>query len=288
MTSLAVDGGAAVRVDIQMGRVQVVASDRDDVTVTVAPGNAHRAGDRRAADGVRIERLGDVVFVRGPRRLNILGPGDAVDVMVEVPIATALTVTVTYGSAQLSGLFGEVRADLPYGEFALESASRVELKGGHGEFRIDSVSGDAVIGFKSGQLRVGRVGGRLRLTGADGRIDIDEVDGPAELSTSSGAIELGTAASDVSVRAAYGAVHIRDIVRGVLRVDGSYGNVEVGVRPGTAVWLDARSQHGAVRSELVADSGPREGEERLEVRVRTGYGSVTIRRNRGQADAAAG
>lgn len=280
MTAFPVDGQADIRVDIQMGRVRVLASPRDDVRVAVTPSNSQRSGDRRASEGVRVEQVGAVVFVRGPRRLNILGPGDSVDVVVEVPGASDVTVSVTYGSAQLSGSFGAVRADLPYGEFGLESATRLSLTGGHGEYRIDAVAGDADISVKSGQTRVGRVGGRLRLTGADSRIDVEEVVGVAELSTSSGAIDVGSAASDVAVRAAYGAVRIGDVTRGVLRVDGSYGDVDVGVRPGTAVWLDARSRYGTVRTDLVADRGPRDGEEKLEVRIRVGYGSVRIHRSR--------
>jgi hypothetical protein len=55
--------------------------------------------------------------------------------------------------------------------------------------------------------------------------------------------------------------------------------VEVGVRRGTAVWLDALSQHAVVRTDLTADSGPSDDEETLELRVRTGYGDITIHRS---------
>jgi hypothetical protein len=65
-----------------------------------------------------------------------------------------------------------------------------------------------------------------------------------------------------------------------VRVDGSYGNVEVGVRDGTAVWLDATSQHGVVRTDLSAAAGPGDGDERLELRIRTGYGSIDVHRTR--------
>ena len=121
--------------------------------------------------------------------------------------------------------------------------------------------------------------GALRLTGADGPIVVDAVTGPAEATTSSGSVELGSLASGATVRSAYGAVRVRDAVRGTVRVDGSYGAVDVGVRRGTAVWLDASSQHGVVRSDLAADAGPGEGEDTLELRLRTGYGSITVHRS---------
>ena len=168
---------------------------------------------------------------------------------------------------------------MPYGEFSLEHAERLELKGGHGEYRATHVTGDAEVGFKSGSARVGRVDGTLRLTGSDGIITVDEVDGPAELATSSGGIDLGTALSGATVRAAYGMVRIRDAVRGTVQVDSSYGTVDVGVRHGTAVWLDATSEHGVVRTDLAADSGPTAGEETLELRIRAGYASINVHRS---------
>ncbi|KMM46566.1 hypothetical protein CWIS_04525 [Cellulomonas sp. A375-1] len=73
-------------------------------------------------------------------------------------------------------------------------------------------------------------------------------------------------------------MRVREAARGVVQVDGSYGDVSIGVRRGTAVWLDASSRHGVVRTALANDSGPAPDEEALEVRVRTGYGSITVDR----------
>ena len=92
-------------------------------------------------------------------------------------------------------------------------------------------------------------------------------------------MEFGTLSSGATMRSAYGAVRVRDIVRGAVRVDGSYGSVDVGVRRGTAVWVDATAQHGVVRTDLAADAGPVEGEDTVELRIRTGYGSIAIHRS---------
>ena len=51
-----------------------------------------------------------------------------------------------------------------------------------------------------------------------------------------------------------------------------------GIRSGTAVWLDASSQHAAVRNELDAAAGPIEGEATQELYARTGYGDITVHR----------
>lgn len=281
MSVFDVDGPATVRVELAVGAVRVLATAREDVSVDVSPSNPQRSGDRSAAEAVSVDQVGGAIVVKGPhvraRKFNPFGPGkDSIDIVVEVPEASDVDVDVKYGSARLTGRFATVRADAGYGEFALDSAERLELEGGYGDYRITRVEGDADLRFKSGAIRVGHVGGRLRLDGADGPIIVDRVDGPAELKTSSGSLEIGTATSGAVIRTAYGAIRVREAVRGVVRVDGSYGNVDVGVRPGTAVWLDATSQHGVVRTDLSADSGPATGDDTLELRIRTGYGSINV------------
>lgn len=279
MSTFPVTGPASVRIDVQTGRVEVVATARDDVSVQVTPTNPNRSRDRAAAEAVRVDQAGDgSVVVKGPYRLSILGPGDSVDVVVAVPLASDVTALVKYGSLRLAGRLATVRAELPYGECSVEFADHLELTGGHGDFQVQHVHGDAEVTFKSGTMRVGEVGGRLRLTGANGPITIDRTAGAAEVATSSGPVDLGTVAAGATIRSAYGRVRVRDALSGDLRIDGSYGNVEVGVRRGAAVWLDATSQHGVVRSDLAADSGPAADEEPLEVRIRTGYGSIDVHR----------
>jgi hypothetical protein len=278
VTVFAFPEAVEARIDVQIGRVDVVATSREGVQVTVAPSNARRSGDRAAAESVRAEKAGSAVVVKGAFKLNLFGPGDSVDIVVEVPDGSDLDVAVKYGSAHAAGRFGAVRADIAYGDLTIESAERVEVKGGHGDFRVTHATGDADVGIKSGVVRIARVDGALRLSGADGTVFVDSVGGAADITSSSGAIEVGHVSTGATIRSAYGNVRVRDLIRGVVRIDASYGSVDVGVRRGTAVWLDATSQHGIVRSDLVADAGPTEGEHTLELRVRTGYGAVAIHR----------
>lgn len=279
MTVVPVDGPASVRIELEVGKLDVVATERRDVAITASPSNPSRGGDRTAAEAVRVDRVGDEIVVRGPQKRKVFGPGkDSVDLVVELPEASAVTALVKYGSARLAGRLGAVSADLPFGELSLDTAERLELKGGHGDYRITAVTGDADVRFKWGSVRVGQVGGRLQLSG-DGPITVDRADGPADLKTSTGPLELGTAGAGATIRSAYGAVRVRDAIRGVIRIDGAYGNVDVGVRAGTAVWLDATSQHGVVRTDLSADSGPSTGDETLELHVRTGHGSIAVHRS---------
>jgi hypothetical protein len=279
MSVFAVTETPEVRIEIQVGRVDLVATDRKDVVVTVSPSNPGRSGDRSAAEGVRVDRAGAAVRIIGPVRLNLFGPGDSVDVLVEVPVATMATVDVRYGSVNASGALADCRVNVPYGNVTLESATQLDLAVGHGEVRVARVAGNAELRLKSGLAQLGRIDGTLRLHGSNASVIIDSLGSSADIATSSGAVELERADGNVRVRSAYGMVRVGELVRGSARIEGSYGGVDLGVRRGASVWLDAVSQHGVVRTDLAASPGPTEDDETLELHVRTGYGDITIHRS---------
>lgn len=279
MTVFAVTEPPEVRIEIQVGRVDIVATDRKDIVVTVSPSNPGRSGDRSAAEQVRVDQAGTAVRIISPFRLNLFGPGDSVDVLVEVPAATTATVDVKYGSVTASGALAACRMNVPYGNVTLASATRLDLSVGHGEVRVARVAGDAELALKSGAAQLGRIDGALRLSGSNATVMISSVGSSADVTTSSGVVELGRAGGSVRVRSAYGMVRISELVRGSARIECSYGGVDVGVRRGASIWLDAVSQHGVVRTDLPASPGPAEEDETLELYVRTGYGDITIHRS---------
>lgn len=268
-----------IRVEIQIGRVDVVATDSGDIAVTVSPSNPSRSGDRTAAERVRIDRVGGTVRVVGPFRLNLFGAGDSIDVGVEVPVATSAIVDVKYGSVNASGDLDYCRLNAAYGDITLERANRLDLTGGHGEVRVGQVAGDAEVQLKSGSARLGPIGGALRVNGSNAAVVVASVGYSADIATSSGAVEVGRTGGNVTVRSAYGLVRLAELARGSARIEASYGGVEIGVRRGTAVWLDAASQHGVVRTDLAADAGPAEDDEPLELHIRSGYGDIAVRRS---------
>ncbi len=278
MTSYPVAGPAFVRIEVQMGRVEVVAEPRDDVSVEVAPANPARSGDRNAAESVRVTHSGTDISVVGPFRLNLFGPGDSVDVVVRVPTASDASISLKYGSMHLSGTLGTVRLALDYGDASVARVGRADLGLGHGELRVERIGGDADVTLKSGRARIGEVTGALRLKGSDAGIDVGSIGGAADIATSTGVVHLGDAGPALTVRSAYGPVRVGRLTHGTARIEASYGEVTLGVRRGAAVWLDASSRHGLVRNELPADAGPAEGEETLELYARTGYGDITVHR----------
>ena len=56
------------------------------------------------------------------------------------------------------------------------------------------------------------------------------------------------------------------------------GDLEVGIREGTAALLDVSSQFGRVKNTLAAADAPEPSAETVEVRARTSIGEIVIRR----------
>lgn len=71
-----------------------------------------------------------------------------------------------------------------------------------------------------------------------------------------------------------------DVARGTVQLETSYGAIDVGVREGTAAWLDVSASNGQVRNALTSSESPDTSEDTVEVRARTRYGNIDIRRAR--------
>ena len=67
-------------------------------------------------------------------------------------------------------------------------------------------------------------------------------------------------------------------MRGSVVVETKIGDLEVGVREGTAAWLDVNARFGHLHNSLEAAEAPEASAETVEVRARTSVGEIVIRR----------
>jgi hypothetical protein len=56
------------------------------------------------------------------------------------------------------------------------------------------------------------------------------------------------------------------------------GEIEVGVREGSAAWLDVKTKFGRVRNEMTTSDAPAEHADKVEVHANTAFGDVIVRR----------
>jgi len=95
---------------------------------------------------------------------------------------------------------------------------------------------------------------------------------------SMGSISVDRADASVTAKTACGSIRLFEVARGSVVADSGAGKLEVGVRAGVAAWLDLDVRHGTVQSELDVAQMPAPGEEKVEIRARTAYGDITVRR----------
>ena len=68
------------------------------------------------------------------------------------------------------------------------------------------------------------------------------------------------------------------MTRGAAALKTGLGEIEIGISAGTAARLDVHTQFGQVHNQLDAADGPRPADQAVEVRARTSYGDIMIRR----------
>jgi DUF4097 and DUF4098 domain-containing protein YvlB len=270
----------AATVEVPVGNLRIKAGERTDTVVEVRPSDAANELDVQAAEQTQVECSRGNLLVKTPKikgRWWSPRPGGSVEVTVDLPAGSRVDVTAALADVRGEGRLGESRFAISYGDLRLDQTGRLRVR-------------------SAGDISVARSAGHTDVTTADGEIWIREIDGPAVAKTSNGDITLGQvtgdlrlntaygnitvdrALADVAAKTAAGSVRIGEVVRGSVVLETSAGQLEVGVREGSAAWLDVSTLHGSVRSSLDPSEGPGPAEETVEVRARTSSGDIVIRR----------
>jgi DUF4097 and DUF4098 domain-containing protein YvlB len=273
----------AVDVDVPVGAVRIVAGDRQDTVVDVRPADPADRGDVFSADGTTVELSAGTLTVRAPRGWRYYSPfstrAGSIEVTVEVPAGSRVTVDVAMGSVHTEGRLGACRLKAAMGSLTVDEADELTLKTSHGDLTVGRTGGLVDLQTGSGHIRVDRADGPLVVRNGNGVTRIGTVTGDLRVKSSSGDVEVGRAERSVAVRTASGRIRIGELVEGVADLRTAAGEIEVGVRRGTAVLLDVQSQGGRVRSELDTTDGPGDSEGTVELKARTSVGDIVIRRS---------
>lgn len=268
---------------LQVGAIQIVASDRADTVVTVSPTSTDKAVDRRGADETKVEFDGQRLTVIGPRpRISWIGPGpsDSVDLKVELPTGSRLTGEIAVGNLRTIGRLGATRVKSSTGSVDLDTTGDLWVRSSHGSAIVGNAEGAAEITADMGQIRIGTVTGDAVLKASHGNIQIEKSGGEVDAKLSYGDLEIGQALARVTAKTAYGTIRLREVSAGLVEVETGFGQLVIGVKPGVPAWLDLSSKSGHVRNELSGDSAPEARQPTVTVRARTQFGDIDIVRAR--------
>jgi DUF4097 and DUF4098 domain-containing protein YvlB len=268
----------SVAAHVEAGSLRLTAGDRLDTVIEVRPRDPKKDLDVRAADQTDVTYTGGLLTIRTPKPRYRLGRTGTVDVTVELPTGSRVEMTGAWAQVLGEGQLGEVRVKTTAGDVRLDATGPLQLTASHGSITVNRVDGVAEITTSSGSLRVGTVNGPAVLKNSHGTTTVGAAIGELRVSGANGDIDITRAEDSVTATTAHGTLRVAEVARGTVQLETSYGAIEVGVREGTAAWLDVSSGSGQVRNTLTASEAPEQTEETVRIRARTRYGNIDILR----------
>ncbi|QGQ18050.1 DUF4097 family beta strand repeat protein [Cellulomonas sp. JZ18] len=279
MPTFPVPGPVPVVVDVPFGNLHVVASDRDDVVVTVLPADPTKSGAVRAAQETRVTRDGEAVSIVYPNAWKqYVLPFSAGGAIVTVELPAGSDLRGKAGSLFSEGRLGTVELVLNGGDARLDEAERLDLKVTAGSVVVGRATGPTTVRASSGYVRVDELTGEGTIRASNGTTTVGAVTGTLEVAGAHAEIAVGRVRGTVTAKAAHAGIRVDRVESGSVTLTTSYGSIEVGVPEGTAAWLEATSEHGAVRNQLTPTEGPVADESTAEIRASSGWGDVIVRR----------
>ncbi|WP_028063078.1 DUF4097 family beta strand repeat-containing protein [Solirubrobacter soli] len=282
MPSFDTPGPITLALEIGVGDVRIVASERTDTVVDVRPSDPAKPGDVTAAEQARVELTGGRLLIKSAktwRRYTPRGGAESIDVEIALPEGSQLRAEIALATVHATGRLGECRIDNGFGDVALDETGPLEVKTGGGEISVEHVGGDANVKTGTGAIRIGDVDGAAVVKNSNGDTTLGDVGGDLRVSNANGRIAVGAVGGTAVVKTANGDIELAEVVRGSIVATTAAGKVAVGVREGVAAYLDLNTGFGAVNSALEATGAPGAGEDTVEVKVRSGFGDITIRRS---------
>lgn len=279
MSSFETPDPITLDVEIEAGNVLVIADTVTTTTIELRPARDGDADALELIDQARVDHHGSTVTVHLPdgRRIGLLRRTPDITVEARVPAGSALVVKSKSADVQARGELGNTK-----------------IETGSGDVQLADIDGAAVVETGSGDVQMGTIAGALTVKSASGDVMVATCCSIAKIQTASGDISVATAEAQLDARAASGDVRVGesdgdvgartasgDISMGRVRGDNvsamsASGDIEIGVEPGIAVWLDVSSLSGTVSSSLEAAESQSPDRPTLQIRANTTSGDITI------------
>ena len=269
-------------VELVLGEVRITASERADTVVDVRPSDAANPADVKAAETTHVAYANDKLVVKAPKARPLLSTRNdtgSIEVTIEVPAGSHLDGSGQVADFHSDGRLGDTRVRTGLGQVRLDWAGALHVKNGAGDVTVDRATGHTEITAGTGDVRLREVDGSAVIRNANGDTWVGLAGGDTRVKAANGSIAVDRANASLSAKSANGDVRVGEVARGSVVVETHIGELEVGIREGTAAWLDVNAVAGRVRNELAtADAPPAASAERVEVSARTSLGDVVIRR----------
>lgn len=219
-------------------------------------------------------------------RVEVAERGGSYTVLVDVPAKTGRAFGFT-GSFGRQGITCRIRCPRGASLQARTKSADVDVHGTLGDVSVQTASGDVRLGrvdgdlstkTASGDLYAEAVAGEASAQSASGDVELGEVRGDLRANTVSGDLTIAAAFGDVSATTVSGDQAHGAVLAGSVAVNAVSGDVRIGVRRGSRVYLDCTSVSGDTHSEVELGSEPTGDGPLVEIRAKTVSGDITIAR----------
>lgn len=271
----------SVELDLTVARVLITARATGETTVDIAPDN-QTPGSIRDAEDTKVEFRDGTLTITTPRRrgrLWVEGPkSGGIIVRIEVPDGSRLGGKGAAVNIEGTGRLGEVALRTAAGRLRLEHAAALAVDTAAGDISVDRVAGRVEVNGAHGSVWFGTVEGPAKIKSASGIVEVGEALDVLEINGVNGNVSIGQAHTDAQARTVNGAVRVGEVRSGAVVLETAAGSIDVGIRQGTAAWLDAKAMLGGVRNGLNGMDEPGAAQDRVRVRARTQFGSIDVHR----------
>jgi putative adhesin len=267
-------------IDVVVGEVRIRAGERADTVVDVQPTDPSNRKDVEIAERTRVEWAGERLLVKAPklRSWSIRSDGGSIDVLVELPAGSNVQGEAQLGAFDLDGRLGDCRLKTGVGDIRIDEAGTLTLKVGAGDISVERATGHAEVTTGTGDIRVRELAGTAVIKNSNGDTWVGTAGDDVRLNAANGDIAVDETRASVVAKSANGDVRLGEVTRGTVVLETKLGDLEVGIREGTAAWLDVDASAGRVHNALTVAGDPKPSDETVEVRARTSFGDIVVKR----------
>jgi DUF4097 and DUF4098 domain-containing protein YvlB len=227
-------------------------------------------------------------------RIELIPRGDGHEVVVEAKSRHGIFISLSRGpDIRFGGPDVRLRITCPHGadlDIRTKSAGLrargeygiVEVKTASGDLEVEKAKDTTRIKTASGDVHVGEAGSSLEVQSVSGDLHAGSVRGDIRAQLVSGDVHVRDAGASISTNTVSGDQRFEAVQRGRIELKAISGDVMVGVRSGSRVYVDANTVSGSTSSELeLSDSPapmPADDAPLVELFVKTVSGDVRIER----------